>query len=75
MEIILLVEMLKAGNEDLACFRGRPDDAIQGLRERFRLDLSDRACKEYVNSLIDESLENWRTNWYDRYQRYCVGVL
>jgi len=75
MEIILLVEMLKKGNEDLACFRGRPDDAIRGLRERFRLDLNDRACMEYVNALVDESLENWRTDWYDRYQRYCVGVL
>ena len=75
MEIILLVEMLKKGNENLPCFRGRPDDAIRELRHRFRLDLNDRACLEYVNSLIDESLENWRTNWYDRYQRYCVGVL
>jgi hypothetical protein len=75
MEIILLVEMLKKGNEDLPCFRGRPDDAIKELRHRFRLDLNDRACVEYVNALIDESLENWRTNWYDRYQRYCVGVL
>ena len=75
MEIILLVEMLKKGNEDLPCFRGRPDDAIKGLRERFRLDLNDRACLEYVNALVDDSLENWRTNWYDRYQRYCVGVL
>lgn len=75
MEIILLVEMLKNGNEDLQCFRGRPDDAIQQLRERFRLDLNDRACKEYVNSLVDDSIENWRTDWYDRYQRYFVGVL
>ena len=75
MEIILLVEMLKSGNEELPCFRGRPDDAIRALRGRFRLDLSDRACREYVQSLIDESLENWRTNWYDRYQKYCVGVL
>jgi phosphatidylinositol 4-kinase len=75
MEIILLVEMLKKGNENLPCFRGRPDDAIKELRDRFRLDLNDRACLEYVNALIDESLENWRTNWYDRYQRYCVGVL
>jgi phosphatidylinositol 4-kinase len=74
-EIILLVEMLQMGNEDLKCFRGRPDDAIRELRQRFRLDLNDRACLEYVNALIDESLENWRTNWYDRYQRYCVGVL
>jgi phosphatidylinositol 4-kinase len=75
MEIILLVEMLKNGNEDLKCFRGRPDDAIQQLRDRFRLDLNDRACKEYVNSLIDDSIENWRTDWYDRYQRYFVGVM
>jgi len=74
-EIILLVEMLQLGNEELACFRGRPDDAIRELRQRFRLDLNDRACLEYVNALVDESLENWRTNWYDRYQRYCVGVL
>jgi phosphatidylinositol 4-kinase len=74
-EIILLVEMLQLGNEELMCFRGRPDDAIRELRQRFRLDLNDRACLEYVNALIDESLENWRTNWYDRYQRYCVGVL
>jgi phosphatidylinositol kinase/protein kinase (PI-3 family) len=75
MEIILLVEMLKNGNEELNCFRGQPDNAIQQLRERFRLDLNDRACKEYVNSLVDASIENWRTDWYDRYQRYFVGVL
>mmetsp|Transcript_22630 Transcript_22630/g.49415 ORF Transcript_22630/g.49415 Transcript_22630/m.49415 type:complete len:1318 (-) Transcript_22630:180-4133(-) len=75
LEIILLVEMLKNGNEQLKCFRGRPNDAIEGLRERFRLDLNDRACREYVNSLVDDSIENWRTDWYDRYQRYFVGVL
>ena len=74
-QIILLVEMLMVGNEDLNCFRGRPEEAVQGLRDRFRLDLNDRACIEYVNGLIDESLENWRTRWYDRYQRICVGVL
>jgi hypothetical protein len=74
-EITLLVEMLMVGNEDLNCFRGRPEDAVRGLRERFRLDLNDRACTEYVNGLVDESLENWRTRWYDRYQRFCVGVL
>jgi phosphatidylinositol 4-kinase B len=75
MEIILVVEMLQDGNENLQCFRGHPKAAIQQLRDRFRLDLNDRACKEYVNSLIDDSIENWRTDWYDRYQRYFVGVL
>ena len=75
MEIILMVEMLKSGNEELECFRGRPDDAIQQLRDRFCLNLNDRACREYVNSLVDDSVGNWRTDWYDRYQKYFVGVL
>ena len=60
MEIILLVEMLKTGNEELNCFRGRPDEAIRQLRDRFRLDLNDRACREYVNCLVDDSIENVR---------------
>lgn len=75
MKIILLVEMVKAGSEQRKCFRGRPDDAIQQLRDRFRLDLNDGACREYVNSLVDDSIENWRTDWYYRYRRYFVGVL
>jgi len=74
-EVTLTVEMLMEGNEDLACFLGRPEDAVHELKERFRLDLNDRACFEYVNSLVNESLENWRTRWYDRYQRFCVGVM
>ena len=74
-QLILLVEMLMEGNEDLQCFRGRPEEAVQQLKERFRLDLNDNGIRKYVDSLIDESLENWRTRWYDRYQRFCVGVL
>jgi phosphatidylinositol kinase/protein kinase (PI-3 family) len=62
-------------DDPVKCFRGRPDEAIGQLRERFRLDLNDRACREYVYSLVDNSMENWRTDWYDRYQRYFVGVL
>jgi phosphatidylinositol kinase/protein kinase (PI-3 family) len=61
--------------QDLACFRGKPDEAVRQLKERFRLDLNDNGIRKYVDSLIDESLENWRTRWYDRYQRFCVGVL
>ena len=74
-QITLLVDMLSAGNEDLPCFRGRPDDAISELRDRFKLEMNDVACQDYVNGLINESLENWRTTCYDRYQFCCVGVL
>jgi len=74
-QIILVVEMLQEGGEDLQCFCGQPERAIEELRQRFRLDLNDRACKQYVDGLIDESIGNWRTSLYDRYQRVCVGVL
>ena len=57
-EITLLVETLTIGNEGLNCFRGRRDDAVRGLRERFRLELNDRVCLDYVNGLVDDSLEN-----------------
>ena len=74
-QLVLLVEMLQEGNEDLPCFRDRPKEAVRQLKDRFRLDLNDHGIRKYVDALIDESLENWRTRWYDRYQRFCVGVL
>ena len=48
--------------------------AVEALRERFQPDLNDRACMDYVNALIDQSLDNWRTRWYDRYQSCFVGI-
>jgi hypothetical protein len=53
--------MLKAENEELGCFRGRPDDAIRELCCSFRLDLNIRVCLECINAQV-ESLENLRTN-------------
>ena len=74
-QITLLIEMLMEGNEDLACFCGQPEEAVRQMKQRFRLDLNDNGVRKYVDSLIDESVENWRTRWYDRYQRFCVGVM
>jgi phosphatidylinositol 4-kinase len=74
-QITLLVQMLIEGNEDLDCFRNRPHEAVKDMQDRFRLDLNDKACVEFVNSLIDSSLENWTTSCYDRYQRCFVGIM
>ena len=74
-EIILLVEMISVGNEDLPCFRKKPAMAIAALRERFRPDLVvDKSVESYVDGLINSSLANWSTKWYDEYQMMCVGV-
>lgn len=53
----------------MSCFN-RGDAAVKELKERFRLELSDKDCIEFVNNLIKESLSNWRTGAYDSYQYY-----
>jgi phosphatidylinositol 4-kinase len=73
--IILLVEMMFAGNETLPCFVGGARAVMQGLRARFHEDVSDRGCVQLVHGLIDTSLDNWRTRAYDRYQRWAQGVF
>ncbi|CAK4646296.1 hypothetical protein LEN26_016956 [Aphanomyces euteiches] len=73
--ITLLVEMMVAGNEDLPCFQGDPRGTVDRLAERFRPDLSVPECEDFVHQLIDASLDNWRTRWYDKYQRWFVGVF
>lgn len=32
-------------------------------------------CKEFMLKLIEQATDNWRTRWYDKYQKYTVGIL
>jgi hypothetical protein len=35
-----------------------------------------RARVAFVNEeLINPSIDNWRTRWYDQYQYCCLGIL
>ncbi|KMZ63584.1 Phosphatidylinositol 4-kinase beta 1 [Zostera marina] len=70
--IILLVEMLQ--DSGFPCFRGGPR-AIQNLRKRFHLSLTEEQCVSLVLSLISSSLDAWRTRQYDYYQRVLNGIL
>lgn len=72
--ITLLVEMMLEGNEKLPCFAGGHDMVVNGLRDRLALHANSRACATLVNSLINQSLNNWHTRCYDRFQYHCVGV-
>ncbi|CAM9596404.1 unnamed protein product [Discosporangium mesarthrocarpum] len=60
---------------DLACFGGNPAAVIRELRARFQPDLSVEECVEFVHDLVEKSMDNWRTRWYDKYQRHFVGIL
>jgi phosphatidylinositol 4-kinase len=76
-KIVLLVEMLRTGTgASMPCFIGG-EEAVIELRRRLtpRSKMSDTDCRDYINQLIDESLGNWRTRWYDRYQYCCQNIL
>lgn len=76
-KIWILLEMMRTGSgASLPCFIGG-EQAMLDLRERFnpREEMSSSDCREYINRLIDESLDHWTTRWYDRYQRWCQNIL
>lgn len=66
--ITLLLELSAVGNSHLPCFGGRPREVVDELRQRLMPERNDDAAAEAVNALIKESVENWRTAFYDRYQ-------
>mmetsp|Transcript_22557 Transcript_22557/g.22384 ORF Transcript_22557/g.22384 Transcript_22557/m.22384 type:complete len:193 (+) Transcript_22557:1635-2213(+) len=71
--IISFVEMTMMSNKNLSCF-SRGSIILNEMRERFKLDLSDTNAKKFMYDLIENSTDHWRTRWYDKYQRLCVGV-
>ena len=76
-KIIILVEMMWCGNgRNLDCFE-KGQETIDNLRER----LAPKNCEKkvdifkYVDSLIEQSVDNWRTKWYDIFQYYVQGIF
>ena len=73
--IILLVEMMLQGNESLPCFVGGARAVMAGLHARFHERANDRQVTALVHSLVDSSIDNWRTRLYDNYQQWAQGVV
>eukprot|EP00742_Colponemidia_sp_Colp-10_P004906 GILJ01005239.1.p1 GENE.GILJ01005239.1~~GILJ01005239.1.p1 ORF type:complete len:774 (+),score=109.60 GILJ01005239.1:138-2324(+) len=71
--ICSLVEMMMMSGDDLPCFEAG-EAVLNALRRRFRPDLSNWQSRQFVLELIAQSTDNWRTKWYDKYQRFCVGI-
>lgn len=66
-KIMLMVEVMLDGNEDLPCFRAGKVQVMRELRERFALGEDHRDLITYVNNLIDASANSWRTGCYDAF--------
>lgn len=76
-KIIILVEMMLMGQQDLPCFEGG-EDTIRVMKENLfpqGKTLKKRDAQRFVDWLIEESLNNWRTIWYDKVQYCCQGIV
>ncbi len=76
-KIIILVEMMYAGFGDtLGCFSNK-ENTIRDLKNRFfpRPGMEPKHYFRHVDSLIEQSIDNWRTRWYDKFQYVAQGIF
>lgn len=76
-KIIILVEMMYLGFGDtLSCFIDK-ESTIGELKNRFypRPNMKTHDYCRHVDFLIEQSIDNWRTNWYDKIQYVLQGIL
>lgn len=76
-KIIILVEMMYLGfGNTLGCFNDK-ENTISDLKNRFfpRPNMKTQDYFRHVDSLIAVSIDNWRTNWYDKIQYALQGIL
>ena len=76
-KIIILVEMMMLGQEDLPCFQGGEETVTQLKLRLFPTHkmMSEAEAKRYTESLIMQSENNWRTYLYDKAQYCCQGIV
>lgn len=77
--IMILVEMMLLGHGgSFPCFK-RKDNVLDELKERLYPFGNKKVGKsdyfKFIDDLIHQSADNWRTKWYDKYQYYFQGIF
>ena len=76
-KIIIIVEMMLMGQHDLPCFKGKEQTIIE-LKDRFfptGKRFTEKEAQKFVDQLISQSYDNWRTKAYDNFQYYVQGIV
>ena len=77
LKISILVEMMYCGHgKNLDCFE-KGQEAIDNLKMRLnpQENMSNVDIRLFVDNLIKQSVDNWRTKWYDIFQYYVQGIF
>ena len=58
------------------CFE-KGQEAIDNLKMRLNPEenMNNVEVKKFVDNLISQSVDNWRTKWYDIFQYYVQGIF
>ena len=76
-KIIILVEMMWCGHgKNLDCFE-KGQEAINELKQRLnpKENMKKNEINKMVDDLITQSVDNWRTKWYDIFQYHAQGIF
>ena len=76
-KISILVEMMWCGHgKNLDCFE-KGQEAIDQLKMRLnpKENMKSVDMKKFVDNLISQSVDNWRTKWYDIFQYHVQGIF
>jgi len=72
-KIISLVEIMSI-DSTLPCFAAG-QNAIEQLRERFNLTMTESQVDTFLENMIEQSYDSWRTRYYDRFQYMTNNIL
>ena len=76
-KISILVEMMWCGHgKNLDCFE-KGQEAINQLKMRLnpKPNMKPVDMKKFVDNLVSQSVDNWRTKWYDIFQYHVQGIF
>ena len=71
--LLTLIEILQA-NCQLPCFKTGAS-TITDLRKRFHINLTDEQLKQYVETMVESSINSLTTKIYDGFQYLTNGIL
>jgi phosphatidylinositol 4-kinase B len=74
--LILTKLMYSSYGKTMPCF-AKGDEAIYELEKRFNPPgvSNDAEISVYCQNLINSSIDNWRSRWYDKWQYYVQGIF
>jgi phosphatidylinositol 4-kinase len=60
---------------NINCFEGKEiEEIIENMKKKFFLNLNENDYNKIVDDIINESINNWRTGYYDYYQKLTNDI-